>query len=75
MLALVCVLSNAPTPQDCSEKTATDTIKEAREFSTMQSCYMYAYYKTIPLVEQLGKDAYSKVRCKELREKEVFNGH
>lgn len=64
VVMLVCLLAKSPTPDQCNEQTALHVMKEEREFSTMQACYMFAYHKTIPIVIATGDDAFSKVQCR-----------
>lgn len=64
VVMLICTLVQTPTPAECNEKTAVHVMKDEREFSSMQSCYLYAYHRTIPLVLNMGDDAFSKVQCR-----------
>lgn len=68
LLVLVCLLSNAPTADQCTEKTATDVLKEERVFTSPMDCFMYGSHKVVPLLEALGDEAYFRVKCARARE-------
>jgi hypothetical protein len=63
LVLLVCVLSTTPTDK-CDDKTAIDVIKEHREFGSPMDCFAYAGHKVIPILKNMGEDAYFKVKCK-----------
>jgi hypothetical protein len=62
VLMLVCSLARTPDAADCNESTAVDVMKEKRDFSSAHSCYVYAVYKTQPLLEK--DETFSKIRCR-----------
>ena len=69
MIALVCVLKQMPNqdPANCTEKNAIHVLHEHRDFSSTHSCYIYAHYKTMPLLDP-EQETFSKIKCAPGRE-------